>query len=64
MVDQDDQNNDTIPGSWRKCIENSALRNITKCDTNNSSRLAREIREEFCKYFNSEGAVPWQFDHC
>lgn len=64
MIDQDDLNNDIIPGSWRKCIENSALCDVTKCGTNNSRSLAKEIREEFCKYFNSEGAVPWQFDHC
>ncbi|KMQ86369.1 nuclease harbi1-like protein, partial [Lasius niger] len=63
MVDQDSPNG-FIPGSWRKCIENSAFYDISKCGTNNSSRQAKEIREEFCRYFNSEGAVPWQFDHC
>ncbi|XP_018366720.1 PREDICTED: uncharacterized protein LOC108763518 [Trachymyrmex cornetzi] len=63
MIDQDDPNG-LIPGSWRKCIENSALRDITKCGTNTSSRQARQIREEFCQYFNNEGAIPWQFDQC
>lgn len=63
MIDQDGPNG-FIPGSWRKHTEASALRDITKCGTNNSSRQAKRIREEFCQYFNNEGAVPWQFDYC
>ncbi|XP_018354298.1 PREDICTED: uncharacterized protein LOC108755658 [Trachymyrmex septentrionalis] len=63
MIDQDDSN-DLIPGSWRKYTENSALRDITKCGTNTSSRQAKQIREEFCQYFNNEGAISSQFDHC
>lgn len=39
---------------------NSAFRNILRMDTNNSSRDAIKIREEFCSYFNNGGAVPWQ----
>jgi len=62
-LDQNDPNG-LIPGSWRKCIEKSALCDIIKCGSNTSSRQAKQIREEFCPYFNSEGAIPWQFDHC
>lgn len=63
MVDQDGPNG-FIPGSWRESIEDSAFRDISKFGSNNSSREAREIREEFCTYFNNEGAVPWQFECC
>lgn len=54
-----------IPGSWRKDRPiNGALVDITRCSTNNNSRVASSIQDEFCHYFNSEGAVPWQFDNC
>lgn len=62
MVDKDGPNG-LIPGFWRKCIEKSALHDISKCGSNNSSRRAKEIREEFCRYFNSEGVVPWQLNY-
>lgn len=26
----------------------------------NSSTDAKPIRQEYCRYFNQEGAVPWQ----
>lgn len=63
LIDQEDDNG-FVPGSWRDRMDNSALVNITQCGSNNSSRRAMQIREEFCKYFNSEGAIPWQFNHC
>ncbi|XP_071580664.1 uncharacterized protein [Temnothorax nylanderi] len=64
MVDRDGPEG-FIPGSWRQDLSNySALVDITRCSTNNSSRTAIKIRNKFCHYFNSEGAVPWQFDQC
>lgn len=62
MVDQDGPN-EFLPDSWKQEINNSALKNITRCSTNNSSQQARKIREEFCKFFNNEGAISWQFAH-
>lgn len=63
LIDQENDD-DFIPGSWRNCMDNSAFVNITHCGSNNSSRQAMQIREEFCKYLNSEGAIPSQFYHC
>lgn len=63
MVDRDGPN-DLIPGRWRNDeneINESALQDIAMVGTHNSSRRAIEIRDEFCDYFNSEGAVPWQY---
>lgn len=61
-----DQNrlDEFVPGSWREDIEDcSALRDITTCGSNNSTRNAIEIRENFCNYYSNEGAVSWQFDN-
>lgn len=63
LIDQENDD-DFIPGSWRNYMDNSAFVNITHCGSNNSSRQAMQIREEFCKYLNSEGAIPSQFYHC
>lgn len=59
MIDCDEPNG-FIPGNWRK-MDNSALRDLGNCGTNNSSRAAMNIRNEFCDYFNGEGAIPWQY---
>lgn len=40
----------------------SCFRQINPNGGNNSSRIALAIRDEFCKFFNCEGAVPWQYD--
>lgn len=63
LIDQEDEDS-FVPGSWRGCMDNSVLVDITQCGSNNNSCQAMQIREEFCKYFNSEGAIPWQFHHC
>lgn len=62
LIDQEDDDG-FVPGSWRGCMNNSAFADKTQCGSNNSSRRAMQIREKFCKYFNSEDAIPWQFYH-
>ncbi|XP_071638920.1 uncharacterized protein [Temnothorax longispinosus] len=62
LVDQD-RPDGFVAGSWREDIEISALRDITTCGNNNSTRNAIEIRENFCNYFNTEGVIPWQFNN-
>jgi len=34
--------------------------NLTSQGSNRNSDAAIEVREEFCRYFNHEGRVPWQ----
>lgn len=62
LVDQD-RLDGFVPGSWREDIENSALRDIIRLGNNNSTRKAIKIRENFCNFFNTEGAVSWQFNN-
>ncbi|KAF7990528.1 hypothetical protein HCN44_000333 [Aphidius gifuensis] len=42
----------------------TAFQDVTKFSTNYASEDAKKIRSEYCRYFNQEGAVPWQYDHC
>ncbi|XP_011883630.1 PREDICTED: uncharacterized protein LOC105570793, partial [Vollenhovia emeryi] len=56
MVDQDSCNG-FIPGLWRQEINNSAFQDVRVHGNHNSSRAAIGIREEFCEFFNAEGAV-------
>ncbi|XP_030763488.1 protein ALP1-like [Sitophilus oryzae] len=57
LVDQD-INGRLIPGLWRENL--SHLSEIR--DGNYDLRSAKDIREQFCTYFNEEGAVEWQWD--
>ncbi|XP_057310637.1 uncharacterized protein LOC130648602 [Hydractinia symbiolongicarpus] len=61
-VDRGSQNN-IIPGEWRKDSESiSGIQDLTNCSSNNYSKQAALIRDEFKCYFNNEGAVEWQWD--
>lgn len=69
MVNSDNPRNPSgfEAGSWRCIMENGcALKEITSssssCSSNMSARQCINIRNEFCRYFNNEGAVPWQYD--
>ncbi|CAG5103171.1 Protein of unknown function [Cotesia congregata] len=48
----------------REVENNSAFRKVRFPGINNSSRSAITIRNEFCDFFNAEGAVPWQYNRC
>lgn len=49
------------PGEWRNESISNALKDISSVSSNNYSRLAKEVRDNFKDYFNSkEGSVPWQ----
>ena len=57
--------NEIRQGDWRKEIEgNQGLIDIPRTGSNNYSGDAKEVRDNLCKYFNSDqGAVPWQWNH-
>ncbi|XP_047140903.1 uncharacterized protein LOC124815975 [Hydra vulgaris] len=60
-IDQDGQN-ELIPGEWRKEIGDvQGLQDISNSACNNHSKDARKIRNNFKKYFNTDGAVDWQW---
>lgn len=64
LIDQDNSYSFISDTLSSDITDEGALRNITQCGFNLGSRKAMMIRDTFCHYFNSEGAVPWQFEHC
>lgn len=57
IEDVNSELNEGIPESW-------SFQDVTKIGTNNSTRSAIAIRDQFCAYFSGEGAVPWQYEKC
>lgn len=56
-------NGELIQGSWRTLRDNGwAFGDFSRREIISSTREVIEIGYEFCKYFNSEGAVPWQYN--
>ncbi|XP_044593967.1 protein ALP1-like [Cotesia glomerata] len=45
----------------RNEINDSALEDARVYGNHHSSKVAVSIRDKFCDYFNTEGAVPWQY---
>lgn len=66
MVDEEDIENGSENGSmnfgtWRQEIGND-LPGLAQQSGNRSSNNVREIREEFCDYFKTNGQVAWQWN--
>ncbi|XP_039305688.1 protein ALP1-like [Solenopsis invicta] len=61
LVDRDSENR-SVAYTWED-EGTTAFSDITRAGTNTSTRTAMEVREEFCAYFNNEGAVSWQNDY-
>ena len=61
-LDHEDREAETIlQGPWRNDNEPQGLTSLEKQPHGRLNRNAKEIRDELCKYFNSEdGSVPWQ----
>ena len=60
FVDQDGPNGQ-VPGEWRRDNNDiKGLVNIGRASSNNRSRNACQIRNEFKEYFCIEGATDWQ----
>ncbi|XP_057333828.1 putative nuclease HARBI1 [Microplitis mediator] len=51
-----------ISRDLRHEVNDSVLEDTTAYGNNFSSRSAVTVRDEFCEYFNAEGAVPWQYN--
>ena len=50
------------PGDWRNEVQNhEGLVSISKQGSNNYSQSASQVRDKYCKYFNTIGGVVWQW---
>ncbi|KAL3210036.1 hypothetical protein MRX96_052301 [Rhipicephalus microplus] len=47
-------------GDWRQGPGNTTVFGLEKPKARNCSKVAYAVRQEFMKYFNEEGQVPWQ----
>lgn len=57
-------NGTIIEADWRQMAGNNGLPNIQQQGGNKSTTEAREIRDELCDFFNTNGQVPcmWQWN--
>ena len=62
LVDQENSSNEIISGNWRD-EEPTGTWFPIKNDKfgNRPTNISKTIREEFTKYFNTEGTVSWQW---
>ena len=49
-----------INGNWR---EDGCLQSIVKQGSNFYAKNAKQVRDEYCYYFNSDVKVAWQDDY-
>ena len=62
LVDFEDMSGNVFPGTWRNDEPNSdCWFDLEPTINRNPSRWAKDIRNEFKRYFNNEGIVPWQW---
>ena len=59
FIDEECPRSDLRLGTWRENTSGGAFENITSRNRN-STREAIKIRDNYCHYFNNDGAVPWQ----
>lgn len=45
------------PGSWR---DDSQILELQRSRAGNATLMAKQVRDDFCEYFNTVGAVSWQ----
>lgn len=61
LIDYEDMNYISQPGSWRDCTSAAFLNIHQLTGDRNPSRIASQTRDNYCTYFKEEGAVPWQW---
>ncbi|XP_025203752.1 protein ALP1-like [Melanaphis sacchari] len=59
LIDHEDYNYEIINGTWRQ--NQSCLTKLVPTNNRNACTDAKKIRDDYCAYFNGEGAVPWQW---
>lgn len=65
FVDNERSNGHIEIGEWRSEVQgNTGLLPLNSIGSNNYSRQAKDVREDFMAYFNSkDGEVSWQWEH-
>lgn len=64
LIDKETNEGVIIDGLWRTEAFNEALGNISSMGSNNYSVLAKNVRDNFKRYFCSvRGSLPWQLSY-
>ena len=61
MLDFEDMSGNIIPGTWRNDLPKDSWLDLEPSVNRNPSRQAKDVREEFKRFFMNEGTVPWQW---
>ncbi|KAH7966031.1 hypothetical protein HPB49_013191 [Dermacentor silvarum] len=48
-------------GTWRQGPESNAVFGLEKAKAHDCTKVVNAVRQQFLKYFNDEGQVPWQW---
>lgn len=59
MMDMENTDGSVTDGSWRSSQPPAGLIPLSRRPSTHST-AAKDVRDEFCCFFNNEGAVPWQ----
>lgn len=60
MFDRYDENNDLIPGEWRRDeVSNETM--IPLHRSSSTQNIGKDVQEEFANYFVNEGELEWQY---
>lgn len=59
LIDHEDYNYEITNGTWRQ--KQSCLTDLVPTSNRNACTDAKKIRDDYCAYFNGEGALPWQW---
>ena len=50
----------SVEESTDEAPDTPTLCDVPRMGSNNATRRSLQLRENFCSYFNEDGAVPWQ----
>lgn len=64
MHQEDLDTGEFIPGWWTNDSPRESFLDLKPSSSRNSTRVTKEIREEFTSWFNTEGDVAWQRKMC
>ena len=64
LVDSEESTGLVTPGDWWNDSSSTSWTDFFPVHSNNYSREAKEICDQYSAYFNNEGAVSWRWRIC
>jgi len=60
---EDTETGDVILGNWRRMNSGLGTERIGQIGSNTYQNEAKQIRDQYCDYFNTDGQVSWQLNY-